>query len=388
MVKRLKVPFMGGLTVANTLVDSSNGVYFVEVTNSVERDITLKPRTIIGHVSEVVLHRKPMEDLCFKKIGEDELWIDCREVGITTPTKEGMAGCKVELGHLSPDYQQSVRQLLDKHHAVFAEDDEDLGCTNTVKHHITTTDQLPVRLPYRRIPPTQLEEVKEHIRQLKRRGIVRDSASSYASQLVLVRKKNGKLRLCVDYRQLNNKTIKDAYPLPRIEESLDSLTRACYFSVVDLQSAYNQVEVAKEDVHKTAFASPLGLLEHPRMPFGLCNAPATFQRRMQVIFQEQLHEKVLVYLDDVIIFSKTMDEHLERLDLVFEQLGKHGLKVEATKCHLLCREVRYLGHQLSAQGVATDPTNVQKVEEWPVPKNAREVRAFLGTAGFYRRYID
>ena len=172
---------------------------------------------------------------------------------------------------------------------------------------------------------------------------------------------------------MNNKTIKDAYPLPRIEESLDSLTGECYFSVVDLQSAYNQVEVPEEDVHKTAFASPLGLLEYPRMPFGLCNAPAMLQALMQVIFQEQLHEKVLVYLDDIFIFSKTMDEHLERLDLVFEQLGKHGPKVEATKCHLLCREVRYLGHQLSAQGVATDPTNVQKMEEWPVPKHAREV---------------
>ena len=391
IVEPLEVSPTGGVTVAATLVDSSTGVYFVEVANVADRDVVLKPRTVLGQVSEVTVVGSPAVNVSFDKVGEDELWVDCKEVDIaergTCALQNSLVLDRVELGHLSPEHQVSVRQLLGKHVAVFAEDDEDLGFTDTVKHRIITTDDVPVRQPYRRIPPTQLEEVKEHIRQLKRRGIVRDSKSNFASQMVLARKKSGKLRLCVDYRLLNLKTVKDAYPLPRVEESLDSLAGATYFSVIDLQSAYNQVEVAEEDVHKTAFASPLGLLEYTRMPFGLCNSPATFQRLMQVIFQEELHQKVLVYLDDVIVYSTSLEEHLERLDLVFGQLKKHGLKVEATKCHLLCKEVRYLGHLLSASGVATDPTNVEKVVQWPVPKNAREVRAFLGTAGFYRRYV-
>ena len=390
VVEPLDVPPPGGITLVSTLVDSSTGVYYVEVSNTTSSVVNLSPRTVLGKVCEVVDVESPGVDVSFEKVGE-ELWVECREVDIALRLDAGTAATSgldaVDLSHLSWKERSQVRQLLEKHHTVFAVDDEDLGHTNTVQHQIITSDDIPIRQPYRRIPPTQLEEVKEHIRQLKRRGIVRDSKSNYASQMVLARKKSGKLRICVDYRPLNEKTRKDAYPLPRVEESLDSLSGAKYFSTIDLQSAYNQVEMADEDVHKTAFATPLGLMEYLRMPFGLCNSPATFQRLMQAIFQEELHDKLLVYLDDIIVHSQTMEDHLKRLDLVFSQLRKHGLKVEASKCHLLCEEVRYLGHQLSAEGVATDPTNVEKVVQWPVPRNAREVRSFLGTAGFYRRYV-
>lgn len=164
-------------------------------------------------------------------------------------------------------------------------------------HRIHAEDDIPVNQRYRRIPPNQFEEVKEHLQVLMERGVIRPSQSDYASPIVLVCKKSGALRLCVDYRCLNAKTRKDAYPLPRIDESLDALGRAQYFSAIDLASACNQVEVRPDDRHKTAFTTPIGLYEYNRMPFGLCNVPGTFQRLMQMIFREELLQILLVYLE-------------------------------------------------------------------------------------------
>ena len=224
-------------------------------------------------------------------------------------------------------------------------------------HRIHAEDDIPVNQRYRRIPPNQFEEVKEHLQVLMERGVIRPSQSDYASPIVLVCKKSGALRLCVDYRCLNAKTRKDAYPLPRIDESLDALGRAQYFSAIDLASAYNQVEVHPDDRHKTAFTTPMGLYEYNRMPFGLCNAPGTFQRLMQMIFREELLQILLVYLDDIIVYSDTIADHLKRLERVFQKLREHGLKIEAEKCQFFQSRVKYLGHVVSAEGVATDPAD-------------------------------
>ena len=176
---------------------------------------------------------------------------------------------------------------------MFARSDDDLGCTNAVRHRIRTVDDIPVVTPYRRIPTTQLDEVKQHLQQLLRNGTIVESNSDYASAIVLVRKKSGALRLCVDYRALNAKTIKDAHPLLRIEQSMDALKGARWFSTLDLQSAYNQVRMHPDDQHKTAFSSPLGLHEYTRMPFGLSNTPGTYQRLMQSVFREELFNSLL-----------------------------------------------------------------------------------------------
>ena len=193
--------------------------------------------------------------------------------------------------------------------------------------------------------------------------------------------------MCVDYRRLITKTWKDAFPLPRVDEMVDHLAGAKYFSTVDLKSAYNQVEIDEADQHKTAFTTPMGLYEYRKMPYGLCNSPATFQRLMHSVFREEMNENVLIFLDDIIIYSSTIEEHFERLELVFHRLASHGLKIEPSKCFLFQKSVSYLGQIISTEGISADPEKVDAINEWPVPANAKELKVFLGTAGYHRRYI-
>lgn len=169
--------------------------------------------------------------------------------------------------------------------------------------------------------------------------------------------------MCVDYRQLNAKTRRDAYPLPRIEETLDALSGARWFSTLDLASGYNQVEVAEVDKAKTAFCTPFGLFEFNRMPFGLCNAPGTFQRLMERLFGDRRFSSLLLYLDDIIVFSSSVQEHLLQLEEVFKRLQQEGLKIKLSKCSFFQKQVKYLGHLVSEQGVATDPDKVAAVRE-------------------------
>lgn len=230
--------------------------------------------------------------------------------------------------------------------------------------------------------------MKAHINQLLEAQVIRESSSPYTSPIVLVKKKDGSLRMCVDYRQLNSKTCKDAFPLPRIEESLDALTGARWFSTMDLVSGYNQVPVAEADRPKTAFCTPFGLFEWNRMPFGLCNAPSTFQRLMQRIFGDQQCQSLLLYLDDIVVFSSTVEQHLERLEVVLGRLQQEGLKAKLAKCAFFQREVRYLGHVISDQGVATDPSKVEVVANWQPPTTITELRSFLGFASYYRRFVE
>uniref|UniRef100_A0A8P4GKR5 Gypsy retrotransposon integrase-like protein 1 n=1 Tax=Dicentrarchus labrax TaxID=13489 RepID=A0A8P4GKR5_DICLA len=271
---------------------------------------------------------------------------------------------------------------------VFAAQDEDLGYTDQVKHEIPVVDESPVSQPYRRIPPNQYQEVREHISELLRKGVIQESSSSYASPIVLVRKSDGTLRLCVDYRRLNAKTRRDAFPLPRIDESLDALSGAKFFSTIDLASGYHQVAVHEKDRNKTAFTTPFGLYEYLRMPFGLCNAPATFQRLMQATMSDLVFQIVLVYLDDLLVFSPTFQDHLVRLETVLKRLRDTGLKVKVEKCHFLQSEVRFLGHQVSSQGIGTDPDKICAVKLWPIPSTVKELRSFLGFCSYYRRFIE
>lgn len=218
--------------------------------------------------------------------------------------------------------------------------------------------------------------MKAHINQLLESQVIRESSSPYASPIVLVRKKDESLRMCVDYRPLNSKTRKDAFPLPRIEESLDALSGARWFSTIDLASGYNQVLVSEKDRPKTAFCTPFGLFEFNRMPFGLCNAPSTFQRLMQRMFCDQQGQSLLLYLDDIVVYSSSVEQHLQRLEMVLGRLQKEGLKAKLEKCAFFQQEVGYLGHVISSQGVATDPRKIEAVANW---------RCF---PSFYRRFVS
>ncbi|XP_022110685.1 uncharacterized protein LOC110990141 [Acanthaster planci] len=218
-------------------------------------------------------------------------------------------------------------------------------------------------------------------------GIIEPSDSPWASNVVLVEKKDGTKRFCVDYRRLNAITIKDSYPIPRIDDSLDSLAGSKWFSTLDLASGYWQVELDQEAKQKSAFVVRGGLYSWRVMPFGLCNAPSTFERLMERVLEGLHWETLLVYLDDVIVFAHTVEEELSRLEAVFVRLREAGLKLKPKKCELFKESVLYLGHVVSGDGVATDPEKVEAVREWPAPTNVREVQSFLGLVSYYRRFI-
>ena len=292
----------------------------------------------------------------------------------------------------SPLLDDKQKELLsDKlrlHMDKFSTSDLDMGHHTRVQHEIHLTDDHPFKERHRRIPPGMLHQVREHLQQMLDSGIIRPSQSPWSSEVGWVRKKDGSLRQCVDYRRLNARTIKDSYCLPRIEEILDSLAGAKYFSVLDLKSGYHQVEIAEQHKERTAFSvAPLGFYEYNRMAMGLANAPATYQRLMESVLGD-LHLTVcLVFLDDIIVFGDSFDEHMDRLEQVLIRLGQNGLKLNPKKCSLFQERVKYVGHIVSAKGIETDPEKIEKVKNWPQPQNAEEVRRFLGFCGYYRRFV-
>ena len=283
--------------------------------------------------------------------------------------------------------RQQLEQILIKYKDAFALNDSQLGRTSILQHEIHTSGAPPIKIPPRRIPNALIPEVNSMIESMLKKDIIQPSSSPWSAPVVLVKKKNGDLRLCVDYRKLNEVTRRDAFPLPRIDDLFDALAGARFFSTLDLASGYWQVEVKKEDRPKTAFSVPCGLYEFQTMPFGLVNAPATFQRVMQKALQDLVPDVCLVYLDDVIVLGKTIEEHLSNLEKVLNRIREVGLTLKPNKCYFLRPEVHYLGHIVSAEGVRTDPAKVSQVLSWPKPCNLEELRSFLGLASYYRKFI-
>lgn len=205
--------------------------------------------------------------------------------------------------------------------------------------------------------------------------------------MVIVRKRDGGLRFCVDYRRLNELTVKDAYPLSRIDDKLDALGSAKWFSTLDLASGFWQLEVHPEHREKTAFVTKQGLWEFNILPYGLTNAPSTFQRLMELVLAGLQWINCLVYLDDIIFFGRTFSEHISRLGEVLGRLKSAHLKIKPVKCNLFSQKVTYLGHVISAQGISTDPAKIETVCSWPTPTSVHDVRSFLGLASYYRRFV-
>ena len=293
--------------------------------------------------------------------------------------------------HVPGPRAQDVRipQLLDEFKDVFPDDlPRGLPPARDVDHHIELIPgaSVPQRLTYR-LSPAEQDELKLQLADLLDKGFIRPSKSPYASPILFVRKKDGSLRMCVDYRGLNKVTIRDKYPLPRIDELLDRLANARVFSKLDLRSGYNQIRVADADVQKTAFSSRYGLYEFLVLPFGMSNAPATFMRMMNGIFADGLDQFVQTFLDDILVYSDDIDSHLDHLRSVLQTLRDKKLYAKMSKCIFQADEIEFLGHTISARGIATDAGKVKAISDWPKPQDISAVRSFLGLAGYYQRFI-
>lgn len=322
----------------------------------------------VQRVMEVIeLPDKPNEQLT----QQDREFIDLFDLsGIPEPSRRALVGL-----------------LLLKREA-FALSDKELGRCSLFPHRISLTDEQPFKEKYRRIPPQHFDKVKLLFQEMLDAGVIRHSFSPWASTVTIATKKSGEPRICVDYRRLNGRTIRDSYGLPRISDTLDSLCGAKVFSSLDLLSGYWQCEVDEASKLYTAFtAGPLGFYEWNRLPFGLINSGATFQRTMERVLKDLLDKEVLVYIDDVVIFSKDVRSNLERLTRVFDKLIEQGLRLKPSKCKFLCSEISYLGHSVSGDGIRKDPDKLVALDEIPEPNNVKELRRFIGLVSYFRKFV-
>ena len=289
---------------------------------------------------------------------------------------------------LTLEQQAHLIDVIYDHTEVFSLFAGDLGFCNVLKHSIPTTTNKPVYLPHRQIPVQLQSEVRKCLDNWLKQGIIRPSKSPYASQVVIVCKKTSEIHLCVDFRKLNAISIRDSFPLPRVEEALQAVQAAVWFSSFDLAQGYLQMAMEEEDIEKTAFcAGSSGLYEFARMPFGLTNAGASFCRLMEMCIGDQQYVMFLFYLDDICIFVETADQMLDRIELVFSCLKEFNLKIKPKKSYFFQTSVTFLGHILSADGVSPNPEKVAKIKDWPTPETPKEVHSFVGLASYYRRFI-
>jgi transposase InsO family protein len=288
---------------------------------------------------------------------------------------------------LTDDQRHKAEEFVIDNASLFSASEYDIGRTHLVQHRIDTGENRPFKEALRRHPIAYLPVIDQHVNDMLHNDIIEPSASPWSSNVVLIKKRDGDLRFCIDYRRLNNLTYKDSYPLPRIDACLHSLGGSKYFSTLDLRSGFWQTSIDPRDRDKTAFVTRRGTFRFKVLSFGLANAPSLFQRLMDLVLVGLTWETCLVFLDDIIVFSETFEQHLERLSAVFVRLQQAQLKLKPSKCHIFQLRVSFLGHVVSESGIEPDPEKVEAVKTWPRPKNLTEVRAFVGLAGYYRNHI-
>ena len=314
-------------------------------------------------------------------------------INAMTASKMLRKGCQGYLAFVVDRRQEGTRlediPIIKEFPDVFLDDISGLPLDREVEFTIDLIPETePISIPPYRTAPAELRELKAQLEDLLSKGFIRPSISPWGAPVLFVKKKDGSLRLCIDYRQLNRVTIRNQYPLPRIDELFDQLQGSRVYSKIDLRSRYHQLRVQESDVPKTAFRTRYGHYEFLVMPFGLTNAPAAFMDLMNRVFQPYLDRFVIVFIDDILVYSGSSEEHSEHLRIVLQTLRERQLYAKLSKCQFWLDRVAFLGHVISVEGVSVDPQKIEAVVNWKPPKNVSEVRSFLGLAGYYRKFVE
>ena len=371
-----------GVVIANAIVDPRGNSVPVRLLNPQDRHVMVTRGSMLGVLLEA--------DIIERRAGH-KVW-SVKFTGSIIPEQDPLPEEIQEVvdrlpGHLTDLQRLQAIQMLRDYADVVAMKGERLGHTELVQHQIDTGDARPIRQPPRREPQAFRGEGAKEVRRMLDEGVIEPADGPWASPVVLVKKPDGSIRYCVDYRKLNSVTRKDAYPLPRIDDCLDRLSGSTWFSTIDLASGYWQVAVHPADRDKTAFVTSEGLFRFRVMPFGLANAPATFERLMEKVLVGLRWETAIIYLDDVIVHARSFDEHLRQLRQVLERFRQANLKLKLKKCNFFNKEVKFLGHVVTREGIGTDPAKIEKVRDWKAPTSVSQLRTFLGLAGYYRRFV-
>lgn len=378
--------FSKGLNAAKCLVKIKGSHAVFRIMNPNFHDVYLPHNFIVAHAME---------------IDEKQIFpFDCQNqnkpkgptINQISPDIENHAQIQFNLENadLDPSQKQELLKFLHEHRDNFAKDLTELGKTGLHKHHIEIQPgSRPVRLPFYRTSPQATREIDKQLQEMLENDIIQPSNSEWHSPVVLVKKKNNTYRFACDYRALNKITVPMSFPLPHIESVFDTIgeAKAAYFTNLDLMSGFWQMELDEGSRQKAAFITQSGVYEWKRMPFGLQNSPISFQTLMSNVLRGLNWKSVLVYVDDILIFSKSFDEHLKHLGQVFDRLKEANLKLQPAKCHFAVKKLKFLGHIISKNGIQVDPEKTKAMSEFPVPKTQKQVRSFLGMANYYRRFI-
>lgn len=378
-----------GLLPPNSVI--SAGQTKISFRNPTDRFITLKKGKNVGFGMEIdeLISMEDEEEFSLNKIEVDTSAKNPSSDNLTSQLPMHMQDLyERSITNLDKKDHHEVFSLLNRFQHVFAKDDFDLGLFNgEITHKINTDEGRPIKQKLRRTPMGFENEEKSYIDQMLEKGIIQPSISEWASPPVLVRKKDGKMRFCIDYRALNKVTTKDAFPIPNIQDCIDTLGGNTFFSSLDMASGYWQVLVDERDRHKTAFTTKYGLYEHVRLPFGLCNSPATFSRVIQEVLRGLTWKECLAYLDDVIILGRDMLSHTRNLSSVISRFEKFNLKLKAQKCELYQTEIKFLGKLVSQNGISVNPESIEIIKKWPIPKDTKQLESFLGFANYHRNHV-
>jgi hypothetical protein len=374
-----KTEFMPGLYLAESLTEEINGYCVTSIVNTLEKEITVEPPYVeLEEISE-----------------SEETTLIFSSSKVKTNDRNSNLRNELRTNHLSNEERLSLIKICEEFNDIFYLPGDALTFTTATEHTIPTPTIDPTRginTKSYRIPEIHREEVQRQTEQMLRDGIIAPSSSPWNSPIIVIPKKTDasgkkKWRIVVDFRKLNDVTIGDSFPIPVISEILDALGKSKYFSTIDCANGFHQVPVKLEDQPKTAFSTREGHFQYTRMPFGLKGAPATFQRLMTTILSGIQGIKCLVYLDDVVVFGEDLKTHNDRLREGFDRMRKYNMKLQPDKCEFLRKEVSYLGHVIGQDGVRPDERRIEAVKDYPQPKTTRELKGFLGLAGYYRRFI-